>query len=132
MRRAGTTVGEPVALLTNGVGCHDQAVEGSLVAHRTHGTDISVVPSDLADIWPSGKDGMSLVPVHWPTGCTGVRLGGCQVAVQDPAGNVIATTGRNYLLKGALINSAPLSPLDAPTRVGWFMACGDGRSVIAK
>ena len=36
------------------------------------------------------------MPVIWPFGFTGVRLVGGEVAVLDDAGNVIATTGKEY------------------------------------
>ena len=116
--------GEPVELLTYDDRCHDQAAEGMLVPHRRHGTDISVLPSDIADDWPSGKAGLSDVPVQWPRGFTGVRLAGGEVAVLDTAGNVVATTGRNYRLRGGWMIGTIGFEFDAPTHVAAFLACG--------
>jgi hypothetical protein len=112
--------GEPVELATYDHGCDDQAAEGLLLPHRRHGTDISVV----ADDWPSGTDMRGVVPVQWPKGFTGVRLSGGDVAVLDAAGNVVATTGRNYRLKGMwMIGAIGFEP-DAPKHVAGFRACG--------
>ncbi len=93
--------GEPVALLTGnpltdyaGVqGCYTSAAAGLLVVDATYGTAItdSHAGGPAVD-WPTA-------PVMWPAGSTGRRLG-FEVAVLDPAGNVVATTGRSYRLEG--------------------------------
>lgn len=44
-------------------------------------------------------DGSNLVPVMWPVGYT-ARMAGEQVEVLDTRGQVVATTGRLYILQG--------------------------------
>ena len=73
--------GEPVQLLTGDLGCYaggGQAVEGSLIADPQYGTRFT------------GQ------PVMWPVGFTAVRLGNGEVAVFNPDGKHIATTGKRY------------------------------------
>jgi hypothetical protein len=42
------------------------------------------------------------MPVMWPSGFTGVRVGG-EVEVRDSAGNAIATTGKPYYISNAYV-----------------------------
>lgn len=73
--------GEPVELLTGVTGCYaggEHPIEGQLTADPEYGTRFN------------GK------AVIWPVGFTGVRLADGEVAVLNQAGNVIATTGKDY------------------------------------
>jgi len=99
------------------------------------GTAISVMPTSIDGpagpinpvVWPSGyNDGRSIVSVTWPSGFTHLRLAGGEVAVLDPHGNVVATTGRRYSLKGAWIIGAPFGFRESPEplQVTGFVACG--------
>jgi hypothetical protein len=54
-------------------------------------------------------------PVMWPSGYTGVRLAGNQVAVRDTSGSVVATTGREYAI-------APAPGQEARKRIGAIAA----------
>jgi hypothetical protein len=104
MRRATTTLalalcllgcGEPIELMT-GVDHSCWAgggptVQGPLLSDPEYGTAIK---QELSRGRPSDR---SIVPVMWPTGFTGRHVG-LEVEVLDPAGNVVAVTGRRYLL----------------------------------
>jgi hypothetical protein len=85
--------GEPIQLLTgnadghtvwskDGVrSCLGLNIVGELVSDAKYGTVVGVTP------------------VIWPLGFTG-RREGSEVAVLDPTGEVVATTGRTYRLDG--------------------------------
>ena len=91
-----------VELLTdNGApGCYTTAARGGqLIVDQTHGTAIH-----------DGSD--APVPVMWPLGFTGRRVGS-EVEVVDPDGKVVATTGRTYNFRGGV------TPEDPPV----FWAC---------
>jgi hypothetical protein len=90
--------GDQVQLLTGVDRCFGVfPVEGTLLANPTSGTTI---------------DGE---PVMWPKGFTGRRVGS-EVAVSDPQGNVVATTGKRYRLAEG--GAGPNPP------AGVFYACG--------
>lgn len=76
-----------VALLTGSTDCYaggEQGRAGVLVVDPEYGTRFN---------------GM---PVLWPTGFTGVRIGS-EVEVRDPAGNAVATTGKPYYISVASV-----------------------------
>lgn len=76
-----------VDLLTGGTGCYaggEQGGAGVLVVDPKYGTRFN---------------GM---PVLWPTGFTGVRVGS-EVEVRDPARNAVATTGGPYYISVAAV-----------------------------
>jgi hypothetical protein len=111
------TSGEPVELLT-GVSAECWAgagptVEGPLLSDPKAGTTIK---QELSRGQPS--DG-SIVPVMWPTGYTGRRVG-LEVEVLDPAGNVVAVTGRRYLLEAGPVRGPDYQLINS---VGAFPAC---------
>jgi hypothetical protein len=85
----------PVQLLTGGVpgytedgGCFLSSEIGELIVDPDYGTALKI-------------GGRSPVPVMWQPGFKGARLGS-EVAVLEPFGNIIATTGRTYLISGQL------------------------------
>jgi hypothetical protein len=106
--------GEPAELLTHEDRCYDEAVEGLLLSGR-HGTDF--------------ESGTSIVSVRWPSGFSGVRVGG-EIAVLDLTGNVVATTGRHYWLRGGWLKG--VDGFGRGERAVAFMACGYPGSVIQR
>jgi hypothetical protein len=99
----GSTVlpGDRVELLTdNGnpptPGCYTNSAEGQLMVDPRYGT--TIVDSDVGATAP--------VPVMWRLGFTG-RRAGSEVEVLDPAGNLVATTGRRYRIAGGYTGENP-------------------------
>jgi hypothetical protein len=91
-------LGFPTTLLTGSDpnACYaggEQHVEGQLLVDEEYGTSL---------------DGR---PVIWPVGYSGVRLFWGEVQVLDPAGKVVATTGKRYQLRLAAGMAAPQSGL---------------------
>ena len=56
---------------------------------------------------PSGFR-VPVVPVTWPADYTGVRMASGQVAVFDATGNLVAMTGREYRVTGAVTKVAAI------------------------
>lgn len=114
---AAAVLGSPVQLLTgdtpmtqerNGVrGCFTFAVVGELVVDPEHGTAVEV-ESQPAEQAPRP------VPVMWRPGFTARQVGHA-VAVLDPAGAVVATTGRRYFIAGGYWSHPTAGPV--------FVAC---------
>lgn len=117
--------GQPVALLTGDYqgmaasgACFTYWVEGPLTVDPEYGT--AITDGDLATV---------PVPVMWRPGYTGRRVGSV-VEVRDPAGNVVATTGRRYRIDGGYVDSDVLLHAEViPPDPRAFFACG---SVIPK
>ena len=61
------------------------------------------------------------VPVLWPAGFTGQRRGN-EIAVFDPRGTLVATTGQSYNFDGGYVGDASLPGLALPTESAFF-AC---------
>jgi hypothetical protein len=76
-------------------------VEGRLVPASTSGTAIQVESSSTGYTVPGTglPPAESVVPVMWPGGYTGRRVG-VEVQVLNEAGDVVATTGRRYRIDG--------------------------------
>jgi hypothetical protein len=110
--------GEPVRLVTHVGPCGDRVAEGQLVADP-----------DLGTVF---QDTTSTLSVRWPEGFTGVRVAGGEIVVLDPAGSVVATTGKGYLLKGEWMTAATDYGSVPSPRVIAFIACGDRDSVIPR
>ena len=124
--------------------CQGQLAEGSLRADvevldrllgrpERHPTTIEVWPLDTV-VWPSGVDPERLVPVRWPLEYTGVRLAGGEVAVVDGAGQLVATTGSNYRLKGewAVVGAIGGPLFGEPPWIDAFNVCRGSESVIPR
>jgi hypothetical protein len=84
-------------------------VYGLLLPDAQHGTIIDVEfynPSDsgLSDFMPSD---MGMTPLMWPEGYT-ARRSGTELEVLDEAGEVVATSGRRYVI--ARCNEREWSP----------------------
>jgi hypothetical protein len=75
--------------------CYTAAFGGPLIVDRTYGTAITD---------PEGSIGP--VPVMWPVGFTGRRVGS-EVEVLDLDGMVVATTGRTYEIRGGFEGREP-------------------------
>lgn len=90
-------LGEPVTLLTGeplGPGaCYTFGATGELVVDPEYGTAI------IIESWPHDHEKSPPIPVMWRPGFTARRTG-TEVAVLDPAGQIVATTGRKYELEG--------------------------------
>jgi hypothetical protein len=69
--------------------------------------------------------GWNVARVIWPTGFTGVRTTGGEVAVVDGKGNLVAVTGRTYQLQGKLTASAA-AQYPETLRYEAFAVCVDG------
>lgn len=133
----GLVGGEPAQLLTGVVpqytgngGCFLGSETGELIVDSKYGTAVT-----------TGADG--IVPVMWPPGFTGRRVGS-EVVVLDLLGNALATTGRTYLIGGLVWGSeehpeVSWDPNDGPggarsddgSRIDSplvFVACGDSVS----
>jgi len=88
--------GEPVQLLTGAMPfdadecSSDFYVASELLVDAEYGTALA---SFLAG---------ETVPVMWPPGFTGSRIGSA-VVVRDPTGNVVATTGHSYSIRGNML-----------------------------
>lgn len=83
------------------VACYTNSVTGLLTVDPTYGTAITG----------------PYTPVVWRPGFTGRRVGS-EVAVLDPKGNVVATTGHTYTIAGGYVGGGPDWP-EMPTRVFW-------------
>ena len=97
-------------------------------------TTIEVWPLDTV-VWPSGIEGPErFVSVRWPLDFTGVQLAGGEVAVLDGAGNVVATTGSKYQLKGqwAVVAAIGGQYFGKPPWIDGYDVCGESDSVIPK
>lgn len=113
---------EQVRLLTGppnagpgNVGCFTFGVNGELIVDPTYGTAI-------IDRGPGGAGGPTVVA--WRPGFTAWRSGS-EVAVFDPSGNIVAVTGRRYVLEGGYVAAAGSSGLTWPDLpVGVFWSCG--------
>ena len=127
--------GEPVALVNQWTGtCGGGTwVEGSLYA----GQETGWTYLHLSTPWPASAapdPGMvdtkgAGIAVFWPNGFTARKIAGGEVAVVNPAGDLVAMTGESYKLRVELpISSAAGSP--DSVRVEGFQACGDGQSTI--
>lgn len=87
-----------VELLTGGPfaetgGCSTNSEVGLLTVDPRFGTAIEIERPPDQQTGP--------IPVMWGPGFTGVRVGS-EVAVRDPAGNTVATTGRRYAIEGGM------------------------------
>ena len=93
---------EPISLLTHDLrGCIDMwAVEGLLVADPEHGTAIK------QELLNESRSNGRVLTVMWPSGFTGLRLVGGEVAVLDLAGHVVATTGRTYRIEAIHVGAS--------------------------
>jgi hypothetical protein len=91
--------------------------------------DPNLTVEDVND--PPGQTGPA---VAWPVGYRGVRLAGGEVAVVDPADNLVAITGRRYSLKLSVgaVGAYALGNAAPPGWIDTFNACGDVGSVIPK
>jgi hypothetical protein len=110
--------GQSIELDHTGLSCNDKPnwLEGSLTAHvevvdpLLGGTDLAVTairirrvdPALQVDPDPAGFR-VPVVPVTWPAAYTGVLMADRQVAVVDGSGNLVAMTGREYRLTGAVL-----------------------------
>jgi hypothetical protein len=123
--------------------CPDDWLEGSLVADRMvevalggtflTPTAIEVGPLDRV-VWPLGVHPQTVF-VRWPMDYTGVRLADGEVAVLDSAGHLVATTGRNYRLKGQWVVYGSIAGPEHPLPnggFGGFNACSGREFVIPK
>jgi hypothetical protein len=88
-------------------GCYTDFFVGSLVVDPKYGTAIQ------------DQYGTS-TPVEWQPGFTGWRVGS-EVAVRDPSGKVVATTGHRYHIDGGVQTLTTTSP-NQTISVWW--ACG--------
>jgi hypothetical protein len=86
----GVLAGAPVRLetingpVTENRGCFTFPYLGELIVDKKHGTGLK-------------DDEGAITPVLWPPGFTG-RWVGSEIEVLDPAGSVVATTGRRYYI----------------------------------
>ena len=142
--------GEPIDMIGYGTRgdmvCRDQWIEGSLLAgvavqdrlvHRwdTYPTTIDVWPLDSI-AWPSplGFAPERFVPIRWPLEYTGLQLADGEVAVLDGAGEVLATTGRGYRLKGewAVVGAVGGPLFGKGAWIDGFNVCRGSDAVIAQ
>jgi hypothetical protein len=84
---------------------------GSLVAHPVYGT--AIVPGD-------GSGGP--IPVAWPQGYTGVRVGS-EVEVFDGAGQLFTATGRDVILAGEMVGAVLMNGGPERPRGGAWLMC---------
>ena len=107
---------DPVPLLTGaplaGGACFTNWAEGQLVADGNYGT--AIVDYDV---------GGTATPVAWRPGFTARRVAS-EVEVLDPAGHVVATTGRRYRIDGGYVDRGAWPGLPTPV----FWACDRARS----
>ena len=81
----------PVQLLTHDGPCQPAPVAGLLVVDPNYGTALR----------HDGPEPASVVPVAWQAGYSGrYAAGGQEIEVVGPDGDVLATTGKRYLLAG--------------------------------
>ena len=124
--------GDPVELLTGTMPfdadeCTDGGALAVLIVDSKYGTALDREYGTS----PTGP-----VPVMWPPGFTGRRVGGAVVVV-DPKGRAVAETGQSYLFSGNVLIRAPVGGWpnreDRKYRRGWvnsligpdmFYACG--------
>ena len=110
--------GSQVRLLTgppggNGGGCFTDSASGPLVFDPTYGT--AIIDRDVGSSSP--------MTVAWRPGFTARRIA-TEVEVLDPAGNVVAITGRNYRIAGGYVNAGGSSGLVWPELpIDVFWAC---------
>jgi hypothetical protein len=107
-------------------GCFTSWAEGPVIFDPTYGT--AIIDLDLAANAPPDASPPAAVPVAWPPSYT-ARLHGSEVAVLDPQGNVVATTGHKYRIDGGYVGPAGLSG-DHPLPMNRaFYACGSVKSI---
>ena len=83
------------ATVNGNLGCFTNHARGPLTVDPTSGTAIADSDDNPNSVTP--------VPVMWRPGFT-ARHDGSEVTVLDPAGNVVATTGRHYLIEGGYVD----------------------------
>jgi hypothetical protein len=113
------SLGEQVPLLTGrlvgkeGVdtGCYLNHMDGVLTVDETYGTKMSYAEVTSSDYHP--------MPLMWPVGYTGHRVGS-QVAVVDEHGTVVAITGNRYTIRPGAANLYKIEP-PVPNA---FLVCG--------
>jgi hypothetical protein len=125
--------GDPVQLVVGAMPfdadeCTPGTIVARLVADGHDGTSL--------DVFANYTTSTTSMPVMWPPGFTGRRVGS-EVVVVDPDGNAVATTGQSYLLSGNVLVRDPHRSWpnreDKRYRRGWvnsllgvdmFYACG--------
>jgi hypothetical protein len=111
----GPSLGEPIHLVTGspigGRGCFTFAAQGMLVVDQTYGVAIVVA---------NGPGPSTRAIVAWRPGFTGRRVGP-EVAVVNPDGQVVATTGRSYRIAGGYVDN--MSTPGLPVATSAFWAC---------
>jgi hypothetical protein len=114
--------GDPVQLLTSPPrfipGCFTNSASGPLIVDPKYGTAII----DEIMIKVTGTRPPP-IPVAWRPDFTARRIGS-EVEVLNPQGNVVATTGRSYVIAGGYVSAGGSSGLDWPQLpTGVFWAC---------
>jgi hypothetical protein len=104
--------GAPMGM-SGDVGCYTDSASGPLVTDPRYGTAI-------IDRGGMNQQTNIAVPVAWRPGFSG-RRAGSELEVLDPAGNVVAVTGRDYVIQGGGVTRENWPGL--PT-TGAFWACG--------
>lgn len=104
-----TGVPPGVGGLSGDIGCYTNSAMGLLTVDPAFGTGIR--DEDAGGPTPP------VTPVVWRPGFTGRRIG-AQIAVLDPTGAVVATTGRRYRIAGGYVGGGPDWP-EMVTRVFW-------------
>jgi hypothetical protein len=94
----------------DGSSCSLSSTGGLLVADEKYGTAI---------IQSYQRPTPTSVPVIWRPGFTAQRVG-LEVQVLDPRGNIVATTGRTYLMMGGYVGGGSDWPVVPDTA---FWAC---------
>jgi hypothetical protein len=94
----------------DGSSCSLSSTGGLLVADEKYGTAIIQRPTRTS------------VPVVWRPGFTAQRMGS-EVQVLDPGGNIVATTGRTYLMMGGYVGGGSEWPVVPDTPDTAFWAC---------
>ena len=117
------TLREPVPLLAGPPGgfggCFTNSASGPLIADPKYGT--AMIDEIMVRVTGTRPPA---IPVAWRAGFT-ARRSGAEVEVMDPQGNVVAITGRSYLIPGGYVDAGGSSGLNWPDLpVGVFWACG--------
>lgn len=99
--------------LNGEIACFTNAASGPLVTDPRYGTAI-------VDRGGPNPQNNVAIPVAWRPGFSG-RRAGSEVEVLDPAGNIVAVTGREYLIEGGGVTPEIWPGLPMP---GAFWACG--------
>ena len=108
--------GDYDGMASSGACFASMSVRGPLVVDPTYGTAV------MDGVVIEGATSAHVVPVAWRPGFT-ARRSGPEVEVLDPQGNVVAVTGRRYVIPGGYVTPGSGFPAQPAPPAQVFWAC---------